>query len=1163
MDLDQDGNTTEQVVRGSVSINNVTFDNIGGDDIDIDSFTATDVNSSNVTLQETISITNVTSTNGNGAGVRLQNTHDGHTATISSYTNGDTTAGSGGGTLADGVLHFNDISGDLVVMDTNIQQNTGFAVDMVSIAMEIAVTVDNLDYDGGAGLAGGIRANTFNGTLNTTNSTLMNGTLSGVALLNDSAGTFTFDATNTFDSIDGTAFEIDGGAANEFAGMVTMSADITNDTGRSVEIQRMKTGADVTLLGDVMDTGGSGVFIHDNVGGSALFTGDLTLMTAANDAVTLTNNTGTTIDFGGLLDITTTTGGGFLATGGGTLTADNTTNKITTTTGRIAQVSGMTISPTGVNFSEVNRTAGGAATEAILVQTNTGGPILFGTVGDMAGDSGTIEGGTADAIVVENSANTTISGLRINNTSAVTGVVVNKSTNTPMTVNLNDLEINGGGTGIDVTGNATTGALTMTVNDTNLNSQTAFGLNIDDVDVGTIQVNNAQIDGNNASAGGQGVRIANSNATINFDSATLIKEFGGTDFEVSGGQGTISYAGDITNASATNAGDTTGRSIHVHNIAGGSVSFSGTNATVDDNEGILVANNTAGTINLLGTHDLDTGTNNAVTMTSNTGASISIGQLDITTTTGNGFVATGGGTLSVTGFNNKVVTTGGRGVDIEGMTIGAIDFESVNATGAADHGLLLTNNTTGTITIGDTGNAVDAGGIITGTTDSGVRIVNSNVNLNGVTVQNANNTTGTDAVEILHTNATAMSTNFNHLSVNTQTQNGVLIDGAGGSGTFTTNIQNMVLNVTDDGLTAQNGVTLTAGGTNAIDVVDGVGLQLDNMTVSSSSANFDHVNVTSGNTNGIVMQNVATQAGGQVQIGTVGGAANSGGSLTTTGDAIVLTNVQNVDLRHIRVVDATGGNGVNVSHTSAGATAMDITIDDLNLDNAASRGIDVTADNDASNFAMRITNSDITNADVKMDVTGAGSFGLLVQNTDINSDGVGRAFDLQFHDGATDGDVTIRGGSNFIANDGEGLFIDTFDSTSKDIKLLVEDSSFTDTTGTALGADISGRGATLFQATIQGNTFSSPAAAHDMAVRSSGTATSQMRLLLGGDVPGDLDNNTAAGQGTLFVEQTGTSIFSIFQRDATIVTDTRNNDPVDSSGTFQNLGSAPALPTVP
>jgi hypothetical protein len=674
------------------------------------------------------------------------------------------------------------------------------------------------------------------------------------------------------------------------------------------------------------------------------------------------------------------------------------------------------------------------------------------------------------------------------------------------------------------------------------------------------------------------VLIKGSNASFTFDNDTIIREYGGTDFEVDGDTNatqTVSFAGDIINSSATNPGDTTGRSVHIHDIDGGTITFTAASSIDDDNEGMLVEDNSGGTVNFLGTNTFDmAGTNDAVTLTNNdvggTNTSITFASLDITTmgASSDAFVATAGGTVSVTGTSNTITTTGGRALDIQNMTLGSVDFESINATGGVNP-VRLIDNLTGTVTIGDTGNAVGDGGTISGTSDAGIHVTNTNVTLNGVTVQNAGDAAGENGVEIFHTSAATMNTNLNRLTVSNATadRDGVVIDGTGGTGTFNANIQNLDVDVTGNGLDVDDGVTLTAGGTNTIDSVDGVGLRLNDITIAAGGANFNSVNVTSGDTNAIVMQDVT---GGQVQIGVVGGATNSGGTLTTTGNAIVLTDVQNVDLRHVRVANA-GGDGIVVTHSSTGTTAMDVTIDDLNLDAATARGINLVADNDAFDFALRLTNSDIDNADVLMDVTGAGHFGLLVENTDVSTDvGVaGRAFDLQFHDGATSADVTIRsntsGISEFRADDGEALFIDSFDATGKSIRLLVEDSTFTDTNGTELAADIRSRGTTTLQTTIQGNTFAAANAAHDMVVQSSGTAASQMRLNLGGGVTEPADKNNAVGEGTLFVSQAGTSVFSIFERDLTIgVGQNRNNDPVDDNGgTFQNLILPPTLPTVP
>src|SRR6185295_6814554 len=125
---------TKQIVENNATIDTVTFDNVGGDDIKINSGTTTDLTDPNVTLQETIAVSNVTSTNGNGAGVRLIDTHSAHAATISNYTNGNATPGSGGGTAGEGVLRFegsavDKFAGNVTISNADVKNNLGFAYD--------------------------------------------------------------------------------------------------------------------------------------------------------------------------------------------------------------------------------------------------------------------------------------------------------------------------------------------------------------------------------------------------------------------------------------------------------------------------------------------------------------------------------------------------------------------------------------------------------------------------------------------------------------------------------------------------------------------------------------------------------------------------------------------------------------------------------------------------------------------------------------------------------------------------------------------------------------------------------------------------------------------------------------------------------------------------
>ena len=94
-------NPALSTVAGNVTIDDIEFDNMGGVEIDINSATTTDVTNPNVTLQETIAISDVDSQEGSNIGVWLRNTHNSRTATILNYVNGTTgTAGSGGGALA-------------------------------------------------------------------------------------------------------------------------------------------------------------------------------------------------------------------------------------------------------------------------------------------------------------------------------------------------------------------------------------------------------------------------------------------------------------------------------------------------------------------------------------------------------------------------------------------------------------------------------------------------------------------------------------------------------------------------------------------------------------------------------------------------------------------------------------------------------------------------------------------------------------------------------------------------------------------------------------------------------------------------------------------------------------------------------------------------------
>ena len=648
-------------------------------------------------------------------------------------------------------------------------------------------------------------------------------------ILGNTDGTINFASTFAMNNIGGTTVDINGdvGGTDMLGGSVTFNNAISNTAGRSVSVQNVASGANISFNGNITDSG-DGILVNSNSGGQITFIGDLAMTddTAASTAVAVTNNTGANIDFAGDVVINSTNGaGGFMATGGGTLSMPSTVNSVSTDTGLPLVINGMTIATGGVNFGDVNRTAS-AGTNAIDLENNTGGPITIGNTTDTVGDAGTIAGGTVDAIRIVDSANVSITGLRINNTSAVAGVHIEKNTSAAMTTNLSDIETNGGASGINVIGGGS-GAVTMTINDTNINSPTVDGLTFNNLQAGTVQVNNAQINGNNVNGTAGGVLITNNKASITFDSATKVQQFGGTDFEVNGGTGSVSYAGSIVNSSAVNPGDTSGQSVRVHNITGGSVTFTAASTITDNNAGMLVDNNGGGSVSFLGTNTFNA-TTDAVTVSNNdvggTNTSITFAGLNITTTgTGRGFVAELGGNLSVTGTTNTIHSANGTGLSITDMTIGSVDFNKVTVDGVTGptNDIVLQNLTGGLVSIGPGTGAVGAGGQLRATGDAIVIQNVQNAMLSQVRVLSAGSASGDNGVEISQTNTatTAMDVTIDGLQVDSAFDHAVNVAAA------STN----TLNFRITGSTLDNDVNVALSGSGHF------GMLVDSTTVTTGN----------------------------------------------------------------------------------------------------------------------------------------------------------------------------------------------------------------------------------------------------------------------------------------------------------------------------------------
>lgn len=181
-------------------------------------------------------------------------------------------------------------------------------------------------------------------------------------------------------------------------GSVVFSSATAINTNAGLVADISGHNANATFSGAITSTG-QGINIQNCTGGTKTFSGaPHNLNTGANTAVNLVSNFGATINFtGGDLDITTTTGSGFVATGGGTVTVSGAGNTITKSgNGNAINISS---TPATITFTTINVTGG---TGTAISMTSSSGVKNLGTVTVTRGGGGTgifaSNGGTINVI---------------------------------------------------------------------------------------------------------------------------------------------------------------------------------------------------------------------------------------------------------------------------------------------------------------------------------------------------------------------------------------------------------------------------------------------------------------------------------------------------------------------------------------------------------------------------------------------------------------------------------------------------------------------------------------------------------------------------------------------------------------------------------------------
>lgn len=389
-------------------------------------------------------------------------------------------------------------SGDLTMNKAAVGNAGGAALDLASGAL--SVTLDSLGSSGSA--ASGLSLTAASGSLTVTGTSRIsvagavglniasssadvslnsvdidNGSGGGIRLTGNS-GSITLSGGDV-SNVSGTALEVDGGSAT-----VTYGGTITNSAGRCVLVKN-RVGGTVTLSGSLSCTA-SGILIDSNSGGTTLLSGSsITLNTGSNDALTLTGNTGHSVNItGGSLDLDVNPlGTGLRASGGGTLTIAGGNNTING--GAVLDIDALTVDLT---FSSL---VGNGPSSNSLDLTNLG-----------AGSSLTVSGNSTFA-------NSGGRPINVENLGSGASLTFSGLTTTSNPTSLENIRLSGSSAGSSIQ-----------FGQTSVNNRKTTGVLIQNwsgsADFGVVTIANPN------NAGGHGIRIENSSGAITLASVTIL-----------------------------------------------------------------------------------------------------------------------------------------------------------------------------------------------------------------------------------------------------------------------------------------------------------------------------------------------------------------------------------------------------------------------------------------------------------------------------------------------------------------------------------------------------------------------------------------------------------------------------------------------------------------
>jgi hypothetical protein len=666
----------------TATINNNTVTSIGN---------AIDVRNNAGSSQVAVSTNNILQTN--GMGINLDGSGGG-AMTITALTGNTVSGNVNGGGIAVSFATFDatpgspfqTVSGGNTFVGASGNPVGGIGVSLSAVSGDISFT--DLESYAGNGLAmrfdgtGVFVPSTSGARLTVTSGTGIFNSTNGYALTCQSA---TCDVQNaSFTSANSTT---NGIAVVNAAGSITGSGALTNATGTDISI----SGSNVTFTfsGTTYDNAGQLVNMSSNTGGTYTFSGAIDDLDGTSDPVgggaanngggiSLTGNTGTTINFSGGMQLSTGATAAFAATGGGTLNVTG-TNVVSTTTGTAVNIANTTIGASNATFQSVS--ANGAANGIVISTTGSGRFIVSGT--GAASSGGTLQNITGAAISLTSTNHPAFSFMNLQNIGAngVDGQQVTDFTFTNNTVNNvgtaatgqyneSNIAFNDGGV---FTASSVSGIVTITGN--TLTNARRHGI---DIENGTGTISNLVIQNNTltsstsaATSLGTAILVASQGSAATVSNITTGTISGNTISNFPSGEGiaVLGGAGNSTN----NTSSTIGANATPINITGnfinGGATRMGSNAiraTFNGQVGVLNVNIT------------------------NNGSAAS----PITNIQGQGISGFIGG--SVTGTmtinNNRIVANQTLLAGTHGLAVQVDDGPAGLGTSAADYNVIITNN---------------------------------------------------------------------------------------------------------------------------------------------------------------------------------------------------------------------------------------------------------------------------------------------------------------------------------------------------------------------------------------------------------------------------------------------------------------------------------------